>query len=334
MGPLHNEMLLLSMIGDWLAGSGWSKIYKRTEISTPGRIDSFLKRKKVKRSRYAHQVTLATLVQLAWQAYQQTQHTNYEQWRNEVSVLSATETYWFTTIELETKLFMFVKSVRLTDFDLFLRCLEDILLWVFAVGHVNYARWLKVFVQDLKRILNQRNVLHEFYMGRFTAQKTGCMFSNMGADQAHEQNKVIKADGGTIGIFDNESGLSEWRTSGTQISEMLSELSNCSDDDESDFQYRDEDNDAFELKFRFNRENLLAAFEEFGNPFNECESNLMNIVSKVALGEDASESARHTKSIGLAQRSTFTQDRLISRTKSLYDNIAQTKWPLLRQMVI
>ena len=156
----------------------------------------------------------------------------------------------------------------------------------------------------------------------------------MGADQAHEQSKVIKADGGTIGIFDNESSLSEWPTSGTQISEMLSELSNCSDDDESDFQYRDEDNDAFELKFRFNRENLLAAFEEFGNPFNECESNLMNIVSKVALGEDASESARHTKSIGLAQRSTFTQDRLISRTKSLYDNIAQTKLPLLRQMVI
>ena len=60
----------------------------------------------------------------------------------------------------------------------------------------------------------------------------------------------------------------------------------------------------------------------------------MNIVSKVALGEDASESVRHTKSIGLAQRSTFTQDRLISRTKSLYDNIAQTKLPLLRQMVI
>ena len=119
MGPLHNEMLLLSMIGDWLTGSGWSKIYERTEISTPGRIDSFLKRKKVKRSRYAHQVTLATLVQLAWQAYQQTQHTKYEQWRNEVSALSATETYWFTTVELETKLFMFVKSVRLTDFDLF-----------------------------------------------------------------------------------------------------------------------------------------------------------------------------------------------------------------------
>ena len=98
-------------------------------------------------------------------------------------------------------------------------------------------------------------------------------------------------------------------TSGPQISEMLSELSNNSDDDENIFQYHHEDTDAFELKFQSNKENLLAAFEEFGNPFNECESNLMNIISKVVLREDASESARNAKSIGLAQSSTFTQDR-------------------------
>ena len=122
MGPLHIEMLLLSMIGDWLAGSGWCEIYKRSEISTPGRSNSFLKVKHLKRSRYADQVTLPTLVQLAWQAYQQTQHTNYEEWINEVSTLSGTATYWFTTIELETKMFMLVKSVRSADFNLFLCC--------------------------------------------------------------------------------------------------------------------------------------------------------------------------------------------------------------------
>ena len=85
------------------------------------------------------------------------------------------------------------------------------------------------------------------------------------------------------------------------------------------------------MKFQSNRESLLAAFEEFSNPLNECESNLMNIVPKDVLGEDASESARNAKSIGLAQSSTFTQDWLISRTKSLYDNIAHTKLPLFRQ---
>ena len=119
MGPLHIEIMLLSMIGDWLASSGWSNIYKRAEISTAGKINSFLKRKHVKRNRYAHQITLATLVQLAWEAYQQTQHTNYQEWRNKVSALSATETYWFTTIELAGWLWsIFVLIRRYTSLGL------------------------------------------------------------------------------------------------------------------------------------------------------------------------------------------------------------------------
>ena len=48
------------------------------------------------------------------------------------------------------------------------------------------------------------------------------MFSNMGANQAHEQNnKVVKADGGAISIFDSESALLEWAISGPQIFEIL-----------------------------------------------------------------------------------------------------------------
>ena len=48
------------------------------------------------------------------------------------------------------------------------------------------------------------------------------MFSNMGANQAHEQNnKVINADGGAIGTSDSESALLEWTISGPQIFEIL-----------------------------------------------------------------------------------------------------------------
>ena len=82
---------------------------------------------------------------------------------------------------------MFVKSVQLAEFDLFLHCLEDILPWVFALGHVNYTRWLPASVQDLKQIQNQRNIFHKSCRGCFTVQKMG-LFSNMGTDQAHEQN--------------------------------------------------------------------------------------------------------------------------------------------------
>lgn len=54
MGPIHIEMLIVSMIGDWLADSGWCEISERVETSTRGRTDSFLKGKHVKRSRNTH----------------------------------------------------------------------------------------------------------------------------------------------------------------------------------------------------------------------------------------------------------------------------------------
>ena len=54
IGPFHIEMLILSMIGDWLADSGWCEISERVETSTRGRTDSFLKGKHVKRSCNTH----------------------------------------------------------------------------------------------------------------------------------------------------------------------------------------------------------------------------------------------------------------------------------------
>ena len=61
MGPLHIEMALLSLIGDWLESSGWVETLVKANISTSGKPVSFLKGNHPKRSRYAHQVTCALL---------------------------------------------------------------------------------------------------------------------------------------------------------------------------------------------------------------------------------------------------------------------------------
>ena len=59
MGPLHIEMAFLNVIGDWLEGSGWLTIFERAHMTTAVRINSFLSDSKIKRSRYANQVSLA-----------------------------------------------------------------------------------------------------------------------------------------------------------------------------------------------------------------------------------------------------------------------------------
>ena len=56
--PLHIEMTFMSAIGNWLGGSGWTDEFTKANINTPGHIESFLVGSKVKRTRYAYQLSL------------------------------------------------------------------------------------------------------------------------------------------------------------------------------------------------------------------------------------------------------------------------------------
>ena len=72
LGGLHIEMAMLSMLGKWLEGSGWSSALVEAGIATSGRAEAMLSASHVKRTRYAHQVTAASLHVL-----QQTTYQNY-----------------------------------------------------------------------------------------------------------------------------------------------------------------------------------------------------------------------------------------------------------------
>ena len=82
MGPLHIEMALLNAIGNWLEGSGWLEVFNKTKISTPGRVNSFLLGSLVKRSRYAHLISLFFLRSMAQEVFQESGCSSCEDWEN------------------------------------------------------------------------------------------------------------------------------------------------------------------------------------------------------------------------------------------------------------
>ena len=157
LGPLHIEMAFLSAIGNWIEGSGWIQALEQANISTTGRIESFLSGKKVKRTRYAHQVCLATLIKLAEEAFEeQEEFNNFDVWRESKTKENANLCFWFHAIELETLLFFFTKSLRDADFRLFVQCIKDIMPWMFALDHTLYARWMSKWSQQ-SILLSLRN---------------------------------------------------------------------------------------------------------------------------------------------------------------------------------
>ena len=152
MGPLHIEMASLNAIGNWLEESGWVTIFERACITSVGRIDGFLSGSKLKRSRYAHQVSLAALIKLARQAFEaQNEYLDYSDWKRHRCSHSSSVSYWFTVIDLEVLLFMFIRSLREGDFPLFITSLENIVPWMFSLDQIHYARWLPILLEELKK---------------------------------------------------------------------------------------------------------------------------------------------------------------------------------------
>ena len=96
---------------------------------------------------------------------------------------------------------------------------------MFALDHTHYARWIPVFIQDLEEL--DAETLTVFEKGYFTVKKSNRVFSNMGIDQAHEQNnKIVKIHGGAIGILDNTNALTRWSVSAPVIADICNSAKN------------------------------------------------------------------------------------------------------------
>ena len=96
----------------------------------------------------------------------------YEDWRASRIKESATALYWFTVIDLQAMLFMFVRSLRESNCQLHFNTLIQMLPWFFALDHTNYARWLTVYIDDIKEIKKNSSPLYtEFCKGKVHSQQ-------------------------------------------------------------------------------------------------------------------------------------------------------------------
>lgn len=191
-------MSFIAVIGTWLTGSGWNEVIVSAGISTPGKSLGILKGTHVKRCRYAHEVTLAALNILLRNVYEKdknkAENELFDEWIQRKRNSIAQFQFWVTTMELETLLLLLVKSIRESNFEDFVTILEKICPWYFLLDHVNYARWLPIFIRDMKLLRTKHpDIYAQFIAGFFTALKSSRKFSCMAQDQFHEQNnKLLK----------------------------------------------------------------------------------------------------------------------------------------------
>ena len=73
--------------------------------------------------------------------------------------------------------------------------------------------------------LQHPNIYAEFRSGKFVFHHSIKRFSGTPIDMTHEQdNKLVKVDGGVIGITSNENALNKWLVAGPEVFRLANEF--------------------------------------------------------------------------------------------------------------
>ena len=336
LGGLHIEMAVQNMIGKWLAGSGWTEMFIKAEVATSGRSESLLKSSHVKRTRYAHEVSLAAMSILRNDAYNSISDNNdesLEAWMLRRCSESAQFLYWNNAIELESLLLTFVRSIRESNFQLFVQTLRDICPWLFALDSTNYSRWLPVFVKTLEELPTRHPIVYEAFMnGHFTSRKSHSAFSAISDDHLHEQNnKMIKGDGGAVGILANPTALLKWMVAGPEISRMVHEFEQTvgRNDIPNGHSHHHEATSIFQKRYIRHVSAVVKLMREDGNPF--AEQHLQTADNqKICMSISAEQSVFDAAVKGKQKHEEFVSDRLVYGRKSLRDVIQKVSLELFK----
>ena len=129
-------MNAFKVLGDLLDGSGWTSALMQANIATSGTADSYLKVSHLTRTRHAHQVTAAALYILLHNAYTEYCSSqkdsdslqSLESWSENRADASPQFYFWFTILQVQLKMLIFVRFLRETDFKLYTESLAQIIL--------------------------------------------------------------------------------------------------------------------------------------------------------------------------------------------------------------
>ena len=184
-GGLHLEMSMWNMLGDYLAGCGWTVALSDAGIASSGVADGLLNASHLTKTRHAHQITIAALYQLQREACalsDESLASTFEEWRQNTIEKIHTFQSWDTNLRIEKHVLTFIRAHGERNFDLYVQSLELIVGYYFALNHYNYARWVPIHIRDMKSLPAS---IRESFKKHWVVAKTSNCFSSIPLDQTY-----------------------------------------------------------------------------------------------------------------------------------------------------
>ena len=184
------------MIGKLLKDSGWSNIL------TSGRAQSVLDEHHIKRTRYAHQVSLVNLYLL--------QQKSYTVYCSSVQGPSESPEMWIQRCRSDNPMFMFWATIM--DLE-FLMC-----RFIYSLRDGRFPTLLQLPQKHTQ-------LYAEFLKGNFVVQRSARKFSLISKDQSHEQsNKNLQVHDSAVGLYENPEALTLFMLAGPDCTRCIEEF--------------------------------------------------------------------------------------------------------------
>ena len=109
--------------------------------------------------------------------------------------------YWYLIVMLEMDILLYIRSLRESNYKLFVFALKNLMKWIFSFDNYNYARWATVHISDLMTHETCPDVYVQILKRDFSFQKTNRKFSKMALGQVHKpNNEKIKGVSGATNL--------------------------------------------------------------------------------------------------------------------------------------
>jgi len=297
-----------------------------------------------------HQKTAVALHSLLLDAYEEQEPDHIltvDEWIENHKEKSPTFYFWLLVLNLEVLVLTFVRSQREGNYDLYERCLSEMLPWIFIFDHQNYSRWLPIHLRDLLELSHKAPDVHNrfkagtysnkgvkftfhyyffklmyFSLGQFVYSATGNPFSRLAIDQAHEQNNAkVKDSGGVVGLTHDAAALRRVMIAGPEISRLLGEFPKGSAAAGSGKHH--EQYTAYQKQFKNHCLALKNSFFAVQNPFSELGPDLITLDTREGVSADAVKTLFSLEQVGKEKFKEFVDKRIKSQAVSFYHPITK-----------
>ena len=126
---------------------------------------------------------------------------------------SKTFHFWDEYTKMVGTLLRCIRAARVSNWDLHLSSVVEMTPYMFAHDHTNYARWMSVYLCDMRRLpISASSVQMEFEVGSHSVNRSANSFNMVWTDMALEQseNRDTKTLDGIVGFSTNPGAVNRW----------------------------------------------------------------------------------------------------------------------------